>query len=155
MHSRIFVLAPINKKTLCEEEAFYQEELDEVDVYDMLHECIPCDYVTEQESGSKEFNESLEWLNNTFPVYGDALMLTRQKREAYLNEKYQKLREELDKGLNNFIEKNWSIREMINERYSFYVICEDSIYTLDEFIFAEWHIKEDGYTITQVFDYHV
>lgn len=147
MHSRIFVL-DMGEGT---------RELDEEEVYEMMQSYIGCDYVVECERGSESERESIEWLNKTYPVHGNCLMNTKINRENYLMEKYNKVREEMDKGFMNFCEKEFTLRSLINDRYGFYVIIDDCLYTLDDFIFMNCNEcrDHDGYEIVQVFDYHV
>ena len=139
MHSKIYVL-----------EGSYEQ--DETDVYEMLHAYIGCDYVVEHTVDSEEFKEDVDWLGKFYPVEDGVLKNTPENREKYLREKYDQVREEIEKGFQNFIEHDYKLRMTINDRYAFYVIVNDELLTFDDFIFSR--VYEGDYKIIQTFDYH-
>lgn len=142
MHSRIYVL-----------EGSYEQ--DDTDIYEMLHAYIACDYVMEVYDDSDGFKSDLDWLGKTYPVENGILKNTKENREKYLREKYDRVREEIEKGFENFANDTgeYRLRMTINDRYGFYVVINDMLMTLDDFIFG--HDHEGEYKITQIFDYHV
>lgn len=142
MHSSIFVL-----------DGSY--EYDESDVFELLHENIPCDYVREVPKGSNEYNSQLGDLDNYYKnscTNGNIFLNSDKNRDAYMEQKYERIEDFIDKGQKYFNENLDKLKALIDDKKDFYILNEGELYTLDSFIAEKDNLGV--YEITQIFDYH-
>lgn len=142
MHSSIFVL-----------DGSY--EYDESDIFELLHQKVVCDYVREVPKGSNEYNSQLGDLGNYYKnscSTGNIFLNSDKNRDAYMEQKYERIEDFIGKGQKYFNENFYRLKELLEARTEFYVLQDDNLYTLDSFIADKDTIGV--YEITQIFDYH-
>lgn len=144
MHSSIFVFAhPDGYK------------FDEVEIYDLLHECIPCEYVREIPNGSEEYESNLGDLDNYYENScrkGNLFVNSDENRDNFMEQKQERIESFMDKGLKYFKEHQRELKELVEDIKGFYVVFEENLYTLDSFIADRDNLGT--YVINQIFDYH-
>lgn len=142
MHSSIFVL-----------DGSY--EYDENEVFELLYENIPCDYVREVPKGSNEYNSQLGDLDNYYKnscTNGNIFLNSEKNRDAYMEQKYERIEDFIDKGQKYFNENLDKLKELIDDKKDFYILNEGELHTLDSFVADKDNLGV--YEITQIFDYH-
>lgn len=142
MHSSIFVL-----------DGSY--EYDESDVFELLHENIPCDYVREVPKGSNEYNSQLGDLDNYYKNScrnGNIFLNSEKNRDAYMEQKYERIEDFIDKGQKYFNENLDKLKALIDDKKDIYILNEGELHTLDSFVADKDNLGV--HEITQIFDYH-
>lgn len=144
MHSSIFVFTHSDGY-----------KFDEVEIYDLLHECILCDYVREIPNNSEEYESNLNDLDNYYENScrkGNLFVNSDENRDDFMEQKRERIEDFMDKGLKYFKEHLGELKEIVEEDKGFYVVLDGNLYTLDGFITDR--VNLGTYEINQIFDYH-
>lgn len=113
------------------------------------------DYVISSES---TIEEDIDWLCSFLDIKKEKnkIYLSKETAKKYMKLKYENFKESsqsFEQFMDCFLVNR--IQEFLNDEYGFYMIYEDTLMTLDEFLRNIIHEnKNEVYYIGAIFDYH-
>ena len=160
MHSNIYGLVKLQEPKAIEVEPFNEDSIDFEDV------SYFADYF---KNNDNDFDAEVKWLTDFLKLdkediikdNGETIIrLTKTKVKEYLERQYERFMNKVeDLDLDGFIKDSYSLRDMIDDVFSFHICVDGCLDTLDEFMrdLYRWTLKDKDvvyYQVNGILDYH-